>query len=198
MTDPSNGYEAISTQWLATRGNRSTHTDAVGVPEVRRWAKTLPQGSSVIDLGCGPGFPITAVLLEEGLEVFGVDASPSLVAAFQQNLPGTPVRCESVLDSTFFDRTFEAVVAIGLIFLLKPEEQPHLLHRITIALAPGGRLLFTAPAQPHTWTDLMTGLESTSLGAEVYRTHLAAAGLTVTTEFEDQGQNHYIEARKTG
>jgi SAM-dependent methyltransferase len=47
-------------------------------------AKTLLRGSGVIDLGCGPGFPITAVLVEEGLQVFGVDAAPSLVAAFQR------------------------------------------------------------------------------------------------------------------
>jgi len=117
--DLSNGYESISAKWLATRGNSRTRSNAIGVTEVRKWAKTLPHGSSVIDLGCGPGFPITAVLIEEGLEVFGVDAAPSFVAAFQQNLPGTPVVCESVLESSFFDRKFDAVLSIGLMFLLK-------------------------------------------------------------------------------
>ena len=93
--DLSNGYESISEKWLATRGNSRTRSMAIGVTEVRKWARTLPHGSSVIDLGCGPGVPLTAVLIEEGLEVFGVDAAPSFVAAFQQNLPGTPVVCES-------------------------------------------------------------------------------------------------------
>lgn len=46
---------------------------------MQKWAKTLLRGSSVIDLGCGPGFPITVVLVEEGLRVFGVDAAPSFV-----------------------------------------------------------------------------------------------------------------------
>jgi hypothetical protein len=45
-------------------------------------------------VGCGPGFPITVVLVEEGLQVFGVDAAPSFVAAFQRNLPGTPIVCD--------------------------------------------------------------------------------------------------------
>ena len=49
-----------------------------------------------------------------------MDPSPSLGSAFQQNLPGTPVRWASVLDSTFFDRTFDAVVDLGLIFLRRP------------------------------------------------------------------------------
>ena len=197
MKDLSNGYESISAEWLATRGNGRTRSDAIGVKEVRRWAKTLPPQSSVIDLGCGPGFPITAVLIEEGLEVFGVDAAPSFVAAFQQNLPGTPVVCESVLESSFFNRKFDAVLSIGLIFLLRADEQRRLIQRFADALVPGGHLLFTAPAEPGIWTDVMTGLQSTSLGAEEYRSQLAAVGLSVTAEYEDEGQNHYFSALKT-
>jgi len=197
MKDLSNGYESISAEWLATRGNGRTRSNAIGVKEVRRWAKTLPHGSSVIDLGCGPGFPVTAVLIEEGLEVFGVDAAPSFVAAFQQNLPGTPVVCESVLESSFFNRKFDAVLSIGLIFLLRADEQRRLIQRFADALVPGGHLLFTAPAEPGIWTDVMTGLQSTSLGAEEYRSQLAAVGLSVAAEYEDEGQNHYFCALKT-
>lgn len=195
--DASNGYESISAEWLARRGNSRTRSHAIGVREVRKWAQTLPPGSSVLDLGCGPGFPITAVLIEEGLQAFGVDAAPSFVTAFRQNLPGTPVVCESVLESKFFDRTFDAVLSIGLIFLLKAEEQHHLIRRFAEALVPGGRLLFTATAQAHVWNDVMTGMESISLGAEEYRRQLSAAGLSVTSEYEDEGQNHYYDAFKS-
>jgi cyclopropane fatty-acyl-phospholipid synthase-like methyltransferase len=196
MMDRSNGYESISEEWLARRGNSKTRSNAIGVKEVRKWAIALPHGSSVIDLGCGPGFPLTTVLVEEGLQVFGVDGSPSFVAAFQHNLPGTPIVCESVLESRFFGRTFDAVLSIGLIFLLKAEEQHRLIRRFADALVPGGRLLFTSTAQPHVWNDLMTGMESISLGGEEYRRHLSAVGLSVTCEYEDEGQNHYFEALK--
>jgi SAM-dependent methyltransferase len=194
--DLSNGYESISEEWIAGRGNGKTRFEAIGVTEVRTWAKTLSHGSSVIDLGCGPGFPITAVLVEEGLEAFGVDGAPSLVAAFRQNLPGIPVVCESVLESTFFERKFDAVLSIGLIFLLKAEEQHRLIQRFANALVPGGRLLFTAPAEPCRWNDVMTGMESISLGAEEYRCHLSAVGLSVMSEYEDMGQNHYFDVMK--
>jgi 2-polyprenyl-3-methyl-5-hydroxy-6-metoxy-1,4-benzoquinol methylase len=80
------------------------------VKTVRKWARSLPPGAAVIDLGCGPGFPITEVLVSEGLNVYAVDASPSFVEAFRRNLTGIPVVCEAVEDSTFFDRTFDAVV----------------------------------------------------------------------------------------
>ena len=55
MMDRSNGYEGIATEFLARRGSgRST---GIGVNEVRKWARTLPPGAAVIELGCGPGFP---------------------------------------------------------------------------------------------------------------------------------------------
>ena len=193
--DRSNGYEAVSKEWLAGRGNRSRST-GIGVKEVRKWARTLPRGSSVIDLGCGPGFPITAVLVEEGLHVFGVDAAPSFVAAFQHNLPGTPILCEGVQDSRFFDRTFDAVLAIGLIFLLQAKDQHRLIQRFAELLVPGGRLLFTATAKPAVGNDAMTGLESLSLGAEQYRKLLGAVGISVAEEYEDEGENHYFDAFK--
>jgi SAM-dependent methyltransferase len=194
--DRSNGYEAVSKEFLARRGCEASRSNAIGVKEVRKWARTLPRGSSVIDLGCGPGFPITVILVEEGLQVFGVDAAPSFVAAFQNNLPGTPILCESVLESSFFERTFDAVLAMGLIFLLKPEDQHRLIRRFAEILVPRGRLLFTASAKPAIWNDGMTDLESVSLGAEEYKKLLAAAGLSVAEEYEDVGENHYFDTLK--
>ena len=194
--DRSNGYEAVSEEFLARRGDSGTRSVAIGVKEVRRWAKTLPRGSSVIDLGCGPGFPITVLLVEEGLQVFGVDAAPSFVAAFQRNLPGTPIVCESVLESRCFDRTFDAVLSIGLMFLLKAEEQHRLIRRFAEILMPGGRLLFTSSAKPAVWNDVMTGVESISLGAEAYMQLLGTAGISVVQEYEDIGENHYFDAFK--
>jgi len=78
---------------------------------VRDWARTLAPGAAVIDLGCGSGLLITKVLVSEGLNVYGIDASPSLVEAFRHNLPEVPAACESVQDSSFFNRTSDGVVA---------------------------------------------------------------------------------------
>src|SRR5690242_13992953 len=189
--DRSNGYEAVAKEFLAYRGNASTRSNGIGVKEVRKWARALPRGSCVLDLGCGPGFPITVVLVEEGLQVFAVDAAPSFVTAFQRNLPGIPIVCESVLESKFFDRTFDAVLSIGLMFLLKEEEQHRLIQRFAEILEPGGRLLFTSTSKPAVWHDVMTGLRSCSPGAEQYRKLLGAVGISVVNEYEDEGENHY-------
>lgn len=196
MTDPSNGYEGVAAEFLAGRG-RAPST-AIGARAVGDWARTLPRRAAVIDLGCGSGLPITKVLVSERLNVFGIDASPSLVKAFQHNLPDIPVACESVEESLFFNRMFDGVLAWGLIFLLLPEAQRSLMRRMADILVPGGRLLFTscAGAQPLVWKDALTGLESRSLGAAKYRRLLSAVGLCVTREYEDEGQNHYFDAFK--
>ena len=196
MTDPSNGYEGIAAEFLAGRG-RAPST-GIGAKEVRDWARTLPRGAAVLDLGCGSGLPISKCLIDEGLSVFGVDAAPSMVKAFRRNFPGVPVVCESVQESLFFIRRFDAVIAWGLIFLLLPDDQRRLIQRISEILVPDGRLLFTSPAEHVTWNDAMTELESRSLGAAEYRNQLAAAGFSVLREYEDAGENHYYDAVRTG
>jgi len=137
-------------------------------------------------------------LVAEGLNVFGVDAAPSFVEAFRRNLPNTPVVCEAVQDSTFFNRTFDGVLAWGLIFLLSPDDQRRLIQRIADILAPGGRLLFTSPSEPLVWNDAMTGLESRSLGADEYRRQLSAVGLSVSGEYDGGDHGYYFEALKGG
>src|SRR5215472_14979746 len=108
MIDLSNGYEGIAAEFMSVRST------TIGVKRVRDWAKALPRRAAVLDIGCGSGRPITEILVAEGLEVYGVDAAPSFVQAFRRNLPDTPIACEAVQDSKFFDRTFDGVLAWGL------------------------------------------------------------------------------------
>jgi hypothetical protein len=69
-----------------------------------------------------PVFRLLKFWVADGFNVFGVDAVPSFVLAFRRNLPNTPVACEAVQDSRFFDRTFDAALAWGLMFLLSRDD----------------------------------------------------------------------------
>jgi 2-polyprenyl-3-methyl-5-hydroxy-6-metoxy-1,4-benzoquinol methylase len=64
----------------------------------------LSAGATVLDLGCGTGLPISQALIERGFNVYGVDASPTIVAVFRANFPNTPVECAAVEDSDFFGK----------------------------------------------------------------------------------------------
>jgi 2-polyprenyl-3-methyl-5-hydroxy-6-metoxy-1,4-benzoquinol methylase len=189
--DSSRGYEACSASFMSIRDKSN-----IGVATVRAWAEAMPRRSAVLDLGCGHGVPISQTLLDAGLVVYGIDASPSLVDSFRARFPDVPVECNSVETSKLFGRQFDGAIAWGLMFLLAPDVQEIILHKVAAALRPAGRFLFTAPRQACEWLDILTGRPSISLGRETYRKILAAAGLLLGDEQEDEGQNHYFFAQK--
>lgn len=192
----SSGYEEVASEFIAGRGSNST---GVGASVVADWSRALPRGASVLDLGCGTGIPISQTLIERGFKVYGVDASPTIVAAFRARFPDVPVECAPVEHSDFFARNFDAVVAWGLFFLLEVEIQRLLITKIARVLRSGGRLLFTAPHQSDengSWPDIMTGRPQFSLGYEQYRKALEAAGMSIVGTHRDVGENHYYFTQK--
>ena len=182
--DKSSGYEAIAAEHLQSRRN-------IGAEVVREWASELTSGAAILDIGCGGGIPISQALIEDGFDVYGLDASPAMIAAFRQNFPEAPAECSAFEDSPFFHRSFDGIVAWGLMFLLQPETQRLLIGKAAGALMPGGKFLFTSPSQICSWPDAMTGLRSESLGIDAYREILSANGLSLTATRLDQGGNHY-------
>lgn len=189
--DRSHGWEALASEFI-----RHSRTSTIGVAVVEAWAASLPRGSRILDLACGPGSPRTRVVAEGGFALDAIDAAPSLAAAYRRSFPMARVACESIEDSAFFGERYTGILAWGVMFLLPAEVQRSVIGRVAKALAPGGSFLFTAPLPECRWEDLFTGRESVSLGGDAYRALLTAAGLVVCAEYEDDGDNHYYEARK--
>ena len=54
---------------------------------------------------------------------------------------GVPSEHNTVEASAFFDRTFDGVLAWGLLFLLTPAAQALVIEKVARALDPGGRFL---------------------------------------------------------
>lgn len=190
MSDKSSGYETIAEVFARTR------SASIGPGVVRNWAKRLRAGAAILDLGCGNGVPITETLIQDGFEVYGVDASATLVAQFRGRFPDVAVECHPVEESVFFNRTFDAAVAWGLLFLLPAATQRALVGKVARVLNAGGHFLFTAPRQACTWKDGMTGLLSLSLGQTEYEGALEAHGLALVGNDEDEGGNYYYLATR--
>jgi SAM-dependent methyltransferase len=193
IMDKSNGYDRIAPIFIKGRGKA---VNGIGASSVRGWTQTLNPGSVVLDLGCGTGIPVSKILIEAGMKVYGIDASPSMVAAFQANFPNRIIACEAVEDSTFFNLKFDAIIAWGLIFLISEEVQIKLIGKAAAALKTNGKFLFTSPPAKIFWNDAMTDQVSRSLGAEKYKELIAETGLILVAEFEDEGENHYYASVK--
>lgn len=187
--DSSNGWDDVAAQFAELRST-------VGVEIVRRWAAALPPGGSVLDAGAGTGEPLTTVLIDAGLDVHAIDASPAMVRAFKTRHPGVPVVCEALEHSPFAGGPFDGVLAIGLMFLLPAETQRTVIHRVARALKPGGALLFTAPRDACSWHDSLNGRRSVSLGLSAYCSVLNACGLQFEGVSRDEGGNDHVAARK--
>jgi hypothetical protein len=107
-----------------------------------------------------------------------------------------PIERNTVEASEFFNRTFNGVLAWGLLFLLEPAAQALVIQKVARALEPQGRFLFTAPRQSLEWLDGMTDRRSYSLGEQSYERLLRDAGLKWVASAQDEGENHYYIVEK--
>jgi 2-polyprenyl-3-methyl-5-hydroxy-6-metoxy-1,4-benzoquinol methylase len=167
----------------------------IGQEIAREWARGFAPGAAVLELGCGDGV-ISEVLGEAGLTLYAVDASPTLLDAFRERFPAVETECATAEESAFFHRSFDGVIAVGVMFLLPEDAQRIVLARVANVLRPGGKFLFTTPREMCTWMDALTKRESRSLGAEQYETVLRGLGLEVAPGCFDEGDNYYLLAVK--
>jgi 2-polyprenyl-3-methyl-5-hydroxy-6-metoxy-1,4-benzoquinol methylase len=94
--------------------------------------------------------PISEALIAEGFEVYGVDASATMIEAFLRRFPEAHAQSASVEDSDFFRRTFDGVVASGLMFLLPAGIQALLIHKVARSIKSDWQVsLYIAPRILH-------------------------------------------------
>lgn len=103
----------------------------------------VPEGGTVLDLGCGSGEPIARYLLQQGRRVTGVDVSPGLISLCRERFPDEDWQ---VVDMRGLDlgRTFDGLIAWHSLIHVAPDEQPGTLAVFARHLRPGGVLLFTS------------------------------------------------------
>ncbi|SPU54642.1 Mg-protoporphyrin IX methyl transferase [Brevundimonas vesicularis] len=183
-------YRDKADDWVRDRGATLYSGDG-GVDEavwLDRFAAGLPAGATILDVGCGSGWPIGAALLERGLQVIGVDASPGLIAHAQATLPAGVWSVGDMRESLPLG-PFDGVLAWHSLFHLSPDDQKKVLPKLAACVAEGGRLMFTSGQAYGETIGQWRGepLYHASLDPEAYRALLADAGLRVEYDGAESG-----------
>ena len=105
-----------------------------------RFEKVLPEGGSLLDLGCGSGRDSLA-FLEDGFEVTPLDGSPEMCALAEIHTG------LEVLNMTFeeldFDEVFDGIWACASLLHVPENEMPDILKKVGLALKQGGYLFIS-------------------------------------------------------
>lgn len=99
----------------------------------------------VADLGCGPGL-VTAYLQDQGMDAFGIDLSPELVAHARAAHPRATFRVGDLGRLDLADGALDGLVAWYSLIHTPPEALPRQLDEIARVLRPGGILLLAGQA----------------------------------------------------
>ncbi|QFU86853.1 class I SAM-dependent methyltransferase [Amycolatopsis sp. YIM 10] len=92
------------------------------------------------DLGCGPG-RLTGHLAALGLDVFGVDLSPGMIAVARRTHPDLRFEVGSLGALDLGDGSLAGALAWYSLIHTPPEQLPDVAAELARVLAPGGRLL---------------------------------------------------------
>ena len=119
---------------------------AVGGPAL---AKALVQeyiareaGNRILDIGCGPGTFLPHLRLRASDSYVGFDMNERYIQRARSRFPQAEFVCARVSQYTLAEqRSFDTVLAMGIVHHLDDQEAGQLFHLAHDALKPGGKLV---------------------------------------------------------
>ena len=111
-------------------------------PDVEAWAKMLPAGARVLDLGAGVGRHALA-LAQSGFDVTAFDAAPDGLAAISQQNPAIQTVEGRMHTLPFEDGSFDAVLSWNVIYHGDENILLATIAELRRVLKPGGTYLGT-------------------------------------------------------
>lgn len=133
------GYDRMAARYAEWQ------TRIVGDPRdryIERLLARLPPGPDILEIGSGGGVEPTPTFAKLG-RLVGVDISRTQIERARATVPNAQFTHADILETTFDNESFDAVVALFVLTHIPTAELPSLLHRISDWLRPGGAFLAT-------------------------------------------------------
>ena len=132
-------YERHALSWDADRRAGGW----IDKPFIERFLRLLPNGATVLDLGCGGGSPVALHMVAQGFRITGVDSSPMLISLCKARMPHQEWIVGD-MRSLVFGRRFGGILAWDSFFHLRHEDQRRMFGVFAMHAAPAAILMFNA------------------------------------------------------
>jgi len=149
------GYDKVADEYLATRSEEDEEVKLL--PD---FMSRLPEGSRILDAGCGAGEPITRILSEK-FEVIGVDISRKQIEIAREILPQCEFVWQDMTTLTYPNDHFDGIISYYAIPHVPREEHKGLLENLHRMLRTDGLALlcFATTDDPGTVVDDFFGVK---------------------------------------
>ena len=166
-------YERHALSWDADRRAAGW----IDKPYIARFLEHLPDGATVLDLGCGGGDPVALHMAARGFHVTGVDSSPTLISLCQNRMPDQRWIAAD-MRRLALGRRFQGILAWDSFFHLSCDDQRTMFGVFAAHAGIGSVLMFNAgPARGEAiGTYRGDPLYHASLDPSEYETLLGGAG----------------------
>src|SRR3954447_16985410 len=144
-------------------------------------------GGRVADVGCGPGY-VTAHLHDAGVDVFGIDLSPEMIAIARRDHPDLPFEVGTMTGLDLADASVAGIVAFWSVIHVPDHAIPGVFEEFRRVLRPQGLLLVgfhVGDETRHTsegYTGRPVSVDSHHRRPETMTRWLREAGFTIEAE----------------
>jgi 2-polyprenyl-3-methyl-5-hydroxy-6-metoxy-1,4-benzoquinol methylase len=129
------GYDKIAEEYDQDR------EDFDNSKEIQNFVDILPEGASVLDIGCGGGKPILRRMIAEGYNATGIDFSKGMLEVAKRNVPEATLIHGDVTKTEFDENSFDGIISTYAIIHIHKSLHSAIYTRIFKWLKPGGVML---------------------------------------------------------
>ncbi len=132
-----NPYDEICPQWDEYRKKTSVNKC------IADFSRRLKPNSSILDVGCGTGYPIDFFLSERGFRITGIDSSAKMIEkAASLKLKNTEYHVAELFGFRTEEK-FDAIIAFDCLWHIGHDNQKYIYGTIASLIKKGGYFIFT-------------------------------------------------------